>query len=96
MLDTLITSKTRLRLLFTLFVDPNNEGYLRGFANDFGDSTNAIRKELNRLYEAQYLVKFDKGNRVYYKANTQHVLYQDLQRLLITVQNNEGTKSNQL
>lgn len=82
MLETLITSKSRLRLLFKLFVDPKTEGYLRGFATEFGDSTNAIRKELNHLYEAKFLIKNIRGNRVYYRANTQHPLYTALHKLV--------------
>ncbi|KKX51724.1 hypothetical protein [Sphingobacterium sp. IITKGP-BTPF85] len=45
MLDSLITSKTRLKLLIKFFVSANNQGYLRGLAEEFRESTNAIRKD---------------------------------------------------
>ena len=57
MLDELITSKTRLRLLIKFFVSQANRGYLNGLANEMGESTNSIRKELNHLYNAGYLNK---------------------------------------
>ena len=42
----LITSKTRLRLLLKFFISQANTGYLNGLANEMGESTNSIRKEL--------------------------------------------------
>ena len=49
MLDSLITSKTRLRMLIKFFINTANKGYLNGLANEFNESTNSIRKELNNL-----------------------------------------------
>ncbi len=82
MLDSLITSKTRLKLLIKFFVSASNKGYLRGIAEEFNESTNAIRKELNQLTEAGYLLREQADNRVYYAANTQHSLFQPLQNLI--------------
>ena len=56
MLDSLITSKTRLRLLIKFFINIANKGYLNGLANEFGESTNSVRKELNNLSSAGYLI----------------------------------------
>ena len=55
MLGELITSRTRLRLLIKFFISQANSGYLNGLANEMGESTNSIRKELNHLYDAGYL-----------------------------------------
>ena len=57
MLDSLIKSKTRLRLLIKFFVSQANKGYLNGLASEMNESTNSIRKELNNLYSAGYLIK---------------------------------------
>ena len=57
MLGSLITSKTRLRMLIKFFVSAANNGYLNGLANEFNESTNSIRKELNNLSSAGYLLK---------------------------------------
>ena len=46
MLESLITSKTRLRLLIKFFLNIANKGYLNSLANEFGESTNSVRKEL--------------------------------------------------
>ena len=56
MLESLITSKTRIRLLVKFFVNAANAGYLRGLAQEMQENTNAIRKELNHLSEAVAIV----------------------------------------
>ena len=82
MLDSLITSKTRLRLLVKFFINADNHSHLRGLAEEFGESTNAIRKELNNLSEAGYLQKESEKNRISYSANTQHPLFGSLQDII--------------
>ena len=75
MLGELITSKTRLRLLIKFFVSQANRGYLNGLATEMGESTNAIRKELNHLHDAGYLQKEKSNNKIQYKANTKHPMF---------------------
>jgi len=82
MLESIITSKTRLRLLIKFFINAANEGYLRGLATEMQESTNSIRKELNNLSEAGYLVKNDEGVRITYKANKQHPLFGLMQKIV--------------
>ena len=78
----MITSKTRLRLLIKFFINQANSGYLNGLASEFSESTNSIRKELNHLSEAGYLEKFKDQNKVSYKANTNHPLFEMLQKVV--------------
>lgn len=82
MLNNLITSKTRLRLLIKFFVSQANRGYLNGLATEFKESTNSIRKELNHLSEAGYLNKYKDNNKVAYKANISHPLFDVLQKVV--------------
>jgi DNA-binding HxlR family transcriptional regulator len=82
MLESLITSKTRLRILVKFFINAANNGHLRGLAEEMQESTNAIRKELNNLEEAGYLNKQAIQNRISYKANTKHPLYQTLKNII--------------
>jgi NTP pyrophosphatase (non-canonical NTP hydrolase) len=48
-LDALITSKTRVKMLLKFFTNGTSSAYLRGLAEEFGESTNAIRHELNNV-----------------------------------------------
>ena len=82
MLDTLITSKTRIRLLVKFFINAANAGYLRGLALEMDENTNAIRKELNNLSKAGYIIRNNTDNKVLYRANTAHPLFGTLQQLI--------------
>ena len=83
MLEALITSKTRVKLLLKFFLNSGNESYLRGLEPEFGDSTNAIRQELNRFEAADLLVSSSEGNKKLYRANTKHPLFPEIHKLLI-------------
>ncbi len=74
MLETLISSKTRIKLLLKFFLNSKTTSYLRGLESEFGDSTNAIRLELNRLEKAGMLTAFMQGNKKMFTANTDHPL----------------------
>ena len=83
MLDNLITSKTRLRLLIKFFISQANKAHLNGLANEFGESTNSIRKELNNLFNAGYLLKSKANNKVEYNVNTDHPLYETMRKVVM-------------
>ena len=82
MLNSLITSKTRLRVLVKFFIRAANKGHLNALASEFGESTNGVRKELNKLKDAGYLISNKEQNKVIYRANTEHPLYSVLQQLV--------------
>lgn len=82
MLDSLITSKTRIRLLIKFFIHASNVGYLRGLAQEMNENTNAIRKELNNLSEAGYIIREEIDSKIMYRANTMHPLFSSLQQLI--------------
>lgn len=69
-------------MLIKFFVSAANNGYLNGLANEFNESTNSIRKELNNLSNAGYLVKFKQNNRIVYNANINHPMFDILQKIV--------------
>jgi DNA-binding transcriptional ArsR family regulator len=83
MLESLITSKTRIKLLVKFFINADTTAYLRNLATEFGESTNAVRLELNRLEEAGLLQSVVEGNKKMYKANTLHPYFPEVNRLLL-------------
>ncbi len=83
MLDTLITSKTRIKLLLKFFLNSSSSSYLRGLEVEFGESTNAIRLELNRFEKAGLLITNIRGNKKIFRANTEHPLFNDIHNLLL-------------
>lgn len=82
MLDSLITSKTRIKLLLKFFLNSDTKAYLRGLAEEFGESTNAVRVELNRLTDAGLLEVKNEGRVKLYRANIKHSLFADLQSIV--------------
>ena len=82
MLETIITSKTRINLLVKFFINIANTGYLNSLANEFGESTNSVRKELNNLTNAGYLIKQENNNKLIYSANVKHPLFETLQSIV--------------
>jgi predicted nucleotidyltransferase len=82
MLDSLITSKTRVKLLLKFFSNKQSKAYLRSLAEEFGESTNAVRYELNSLSEAGYLLSNENGRTIEYNANTEHPLYPELKKMV--------------
>lgn len=83
MLETLISSKTRLKLLLKFFLNSKTTSYLRGLENEFGESTNAIRLELNRFEKAGMLSSEIRGNKKLFKANTDHPLFEEVHNILL-------------
>jgi hypothetical protein len=83
MIETLISSKTRIKLLLKFFLNSNTTAYLRSLESEFGESTNAIRLELNRLEDAGMLASFSEGNKRIYKANISHPLFAEIHNILL-------------
>jgi hypothetical protein len=83
MLDTLITSKTRLKLLLKFFLNSSARAHLRNLESEFGESTNAIRLELNKFEQAGLLKSEVEGNKKVFRANTGHPLFSDIHNILL-------------
>ena len=83
MLDSLITSKTRIKLLMKFFINSHTTAYLRNLASEFGESTNGIRQELHRLEEAKLIEAETVQNKKVYRANTNHPYFGDIHHLLL-------------
>jgi hypothetical protein len=83
MLETLISSRTRIKLLLRFFLNPSSTAYLRGLAEEFNESTNAIRLELNKFEEAGMLISESKGNKKMFQANEHHPLFLDIRNIIL-------------
>ena len=83
MLDSLVTSKTRIKLLLKFFINPGTRAYLRELAKEFGESTNSVRLELKRLTKANLLVSRNRGRTVLYNANKEHTFFRDIQNIAL-------------
>ncbi len=83
MIESIITSQTRIRLILKFFLNPDVKSYLRQLAKDFDESTNAIRHELNKLSEAKILLSKPEGRNKVYRANREHPLFNDIRNIVL-------------
>ncbi|HHU34332.1 MAG TPA: hypothetical protein GXZ49_03780 [Bacteroidetes bacterium] len=58
-----LTPETRVKPLMKFFLNGNDVFYIEGLESVFGESTKAIRLELNRFEEIDLLVLFREGNK---------------------------------
>ena len=68
--------------MLKFFLNANTKAYLRGLAEEFSESTNAVRLELNRLEEAEMLHSELVGNKKYFFANQEHPLFLEVQSIV--------------
>ena len=83
MIETLISSKTRIKLLMKFFLNSETSSYLRGLESEFGESSNSIRVELNRLEKAGMLQSYNEGNKRFFKANKNHPLFGEVHNIIM-------------
>jgi hypothetical protein len=83
MIEALISSKTRIKLLLKFFLNSNTTAYLRGLEGEFGESSNAIRIEINRFEQAGLLSAALVGNKKMFQANTTHPLFREIHNILL-------------
>ncbi len=83
MLEALISSRTRIKLLLKFFLNSNATAYLRSLEQEFGESTNGIRVELNRLEKAGMLTSTLNGNKRIFRANTKHPLFEEVHNIIL-------------
>ena len=83
MIETIISSKTRVKLLLKFFLNSKTKGYLRGLEEEFGESSNAIRLELNKFEKSGMLKSFVQGNKKFFQANVNHPLFNEIHNLII-------------
>ena len=78
----LITSKMRIRILMRLFLNPNQQAYLRELSDEFGASTSQVSDELQHLSDAGLLNSEKNGRQINYQANCSHPLFPELQSMV--------------
>ncbi|MEM0993770.1 MAG: ArsR family transcriptional regulator [Bacteroidota bacterium] len=83
MIETLISSKTRIKLLLKFFLNKSTTAYLRSLEGEFGESSNAIRLELNRLEQSGMLSSFMNGNKKMFQANPTHPLFGEIHNIVM-------------
>lgn len=80
-LEHLFISKVRIKTLSFFLLNPSETIHLRGAVREFKEEINAVRRELVRLEELQFINCENKGNRKYFSLNKDHPFVPELTSL---------------
>jgi AraC-like DNA-binding protein len=78
----LITSKTRIKIIMRLFMNPTQHAYLRELADEFDASPSHIKEELEQLKAANLLQSKKNGRQILFSANQKHPIFNELQSMV--------------
>jgi len=82
MFEDLITSKTRVKVLYSFFESPEEMYHVREIVRRVEEEINAVRRELIFLEKKGVLKKEPRANRVYYYPDKNYPYYFDLIKLM--------------
>jgi DNA-binding transcriptional ArsR family regulator len=78
----LITSKMRIRILMRLFLNPDQQSYIRELAEELDAAPSQVSEELKKLNATGLLHTQKQGRLINYSANRQHPLYPELHSMV--------------
>ncbi len=82
MLEHLFGSRTRAKLLRLLLTNPEQSFFVREVCRKLNEHMNSVRRELINLAKLDIAKEVKADRKKYYRANTDFVLYPELQSLL--------------
>lgn len=80
-LKALFSSQTRVKLLSTFLLHPEEEYFIRELTRLLNEQINSIRRELENLRRVGIVKARHKNRKKYYRIDTEFVLYADLRNL---------------
>jgi hypothetical protein len=81
MLESLLTSRTRAKLLSLFLSHPDERFHIREVARKSSENYNSVRRELNNLESIGVLLSERKANLRYYRINRALPIYPDLKSI---------------
>ena len=82
-LSRTLFSKTRRAVLSLLYSHVDDAFYLRQIARAAGGGLGAVQRELKQLSDAGIILRVVRGRQVYYQANPQCPVFEDLKKLVV-------------
>jgi DNA-binding transcriptional ArsR family regulator len=81
MLQHIIPSKARRKILALFFQNTKENYYLRRIVREVNEEVNAVKRELDILYEAKVLLKEKRLNKVFYSLNKNWLFFDEFLRI---------------
>lgn len=83
MLEELMGSRTRGKILSLFFLHPDEEFYVREIVRKVKENHNSVRRELNKLTNLGVLLSNRKGNLRYFQINKKFPIYEELKMIYV-------------
>lgn len=81
MLESVIPSKTRRKILSLFYTHTTDLYYLRSIVREVGEEVNAVKRELDILEKAKILHREKRLNKVFYSLNKSYMFYDEFLRI---------------
>jgi hypothetical protein len=78
MIEQLFGSKTRVKLLYLFYSNPNRSFYVREITRKIDEQINSVRRELSNLLNIGIITSDNTNNRLYYEVNQKFEHYEPL------------------
>lgn len=78
MIEQLFGSKTRVKLLYLFYSNPNRSFYVREITRKIDEQINSVRRELSNLLSIGIITSDNTNNRLYYEVNQKFEHYESL------------------
>lgn len=82
-LPEILSSKVRAEIFRLLFGLMNNELHVREIERRSGFAIGTIQTEMKKLHKLDLVIKRRDGNRLYYSANKGHLIFPEIQALVV-------------
>ena len=93
MIEQLLGSKTRVKLLQLFLSNPNRSFYVREITRKIGEQINSVRRELSNLLNIGIIISDTTNNRLYYEVNQNYEFYEPLRAIFGGGELGEGKKA---
>lgn len=82
MLNKILVSEVRVNILKLLLLNPKRSYHIRAIVRAVGAEINAVRRELDNLFEINLVTRRQSSNKIFYQVDTTHPYYSDLLSLV--------------
>jgi exonuclease I len=90
MIEQLLGSKTRVKLLQLFLSNPNRSFYVREITRKIDEQINSVRRELSNLLNIGIIISDTTNNRLYYEVNQSYEFYKPLRDIFGSVSMRDG------
>jgi DNA-binding transcriptional ArsR family regulator len=82
MLNKILVSEVRVKILKLLLLNPKRSFHIRAIVRNVDAEINAVRRELENLFDVSLVTRRQSSNRIFYQINTEHPFYTELLSLV--------------